>query len=98
TLLSFGQLPQLATNAKRWPIAITPTLRRPGCYEPIAGVRLPIRGRRGGMHGANRLALEAGELFPSLPKGRERVATRGFRGRAADTFWTWPLWRSSLTT
>jgi CRISPR-associated endonuclease/helicase Cas3 len=59
----------------------------------------PTRKRRGGMLGANRLALEAWSLIPSFPvRGRDRVATRGFRGnRAANTYWTWPLWSSDLT-
>ncbi len=52
----------------------------------------PTRKARGGMLGANRLALEAWPLFPSFAAG-DRLATRGFRGRSvADTFWTWPLW------
>jgi CRISPR-associated endonuclease/helicase Cas3 len=50
------------------------------------------------MLGANRLALEAWPLLPSFPGGGGRVRTRGFSGtRAADTFWTWPLWRHCLT-
>jgi CRISPR-associated endonuclease/helicase Cas3 len=60
----------------------------------------PTRKRRGGMLGANRLALEAWPLFPSFPdaRDRERVNTRGFRGnRAMNTFWIWPLWSSCLT-
>ena len=58
----------------------------------------PTRKRRGGMLGANRLALEAWPLFPSFPDGGDRVRTRGFRGnRAGSTFWLWPLWRSRLT-
>jgi CRISPR-associated endonuclease/helicase Cas3 len=57
----------------------------------------PTRKRRGGMLGANRLALEAWPLFPSFPFG-DRLGTRGFKGnRAADTFWTWPLWCHPLT-
>src|SRR5262249_34805562 len=57
----------------------------------------PTRKKRGGMLGANRLALEAWPLFPSFPAG-DRVATRGFEGnRAADTFWRWSLWRQPLT-
>src|SRR5262249_47524638 len=56
----------------------------------------PTRKKRGGMLGANRLALEAWPLFPSFPAG-SRAATRGFQGnRASDTFWTWPLWRQPL--
>ncbi len=60
----------------------------------------PTRKRRGGMLGANRLALEAWPLFPSFPDARDpvRVNTRGFRGnRATNTFWIWPLWSSCLT-
>jgi len=57
----------------------------------------PTRKRRGGMLGANRLALEAWPLFPSFPAG-ERVTTRGFRGnRANNTFFTWPLWNVPLS-
>src|SRR5205807_251238 len=51
----------------------------------------PTRKKRGGMLGANRLALEAWPLFPLLPAGG-RLATRGFQGnKARDTFWTWPF-------
>ena len=58
----------------------------------------PTRKKRGGMLGANRLALEAWPLFPSFPAGDSALATRGFQGnRANDTFWTWPLWRQPLT-
>jgi len=57
----------------------------------------PTRKKRGGMLGANRLALEAWPLFPLIPTGG-RLATRGFQGnRARDTFWTWPLWRQPLS-
>jgi len=57
----------------------------------------PTRKRRGGMLGANRLALEAWPLFPSFPEG-DRLTTRGFLGnRANDTAWIWPLWSSRLT-
>jgi CRISPR-associated endonuclease/helicase Cas3 len=57
----------------------------------------PTRKKRGGMLGANRLALEAWPLFPSFPKG-DRLATRGFKGsRAYDTFFTWPLWKCPLS-
>lgn len=60
----------------------------------------PTRKRRGGMLGANRLALEAWPLFPSFPadKSFEKMATRGFTGtHARETFWTWPLWNQPLT-
>ena len=58
----------------------------------------PTRKQRGGMLGANRLALEAWPLFPSFPNG-DRVATRGFRGTSVrNTYWTWPLWNLCLTS
>jgi len=60
----------------------------------------PTRNKRGGMIGANRLALEAWPLFPSFPDLSSelgKVFTRGFTGnRANNTFWTWPLWRQPL--
>jgi len=57
----------------------------------------PTRRNRGGMLGANRLALEAWPLFPSFAAG-DRMITRGFKGRRAnDTFLSWPLWRCPLT-
>ena len=57
----------------------------------------PTRKRRGGMLGANRLALEAWPLFPSFPD-RDRVQTRGFMGnRVSNTFWIWPLWNFPAT-
>ncbi len=57
----------------------------------------PTRKKRGGMLGANRLALEAWPSFPSFPAGG-RLATRGFKGnRANNTFWTWPLWHQPLS-
>jgi CRISPR-associated endonuclease/helicase Cas3 len=54
----------------------------------------PTKKRRGGMLGANRLALEAWPLFLSVPfpKGG-KLQTRGFQGDGArNTFWTWPVW------
>jgi CRISPR-associated endonuclease/helicase Cas3 len=57
----------------------------------------PTRKKRGGMLGANRLALEAWPLFPSFVD-KDRVSTRGFMGnRANNTYWTWPLWRQPLS-
>jgi CRISPR-associated endonuclease/helicase Cas3 len=57
----------------------------------------PTRKSRGGMLGANRLALEAWPMFPAFPDG-DRTTTRGFRGNnVKDTYWTWPLWSPSLT-
>lgn len=61
----------------------------------------PTRNKRGGMLGANRLALEAWPFFPSFPDQTSeapKVLTRGFTGnRANNTFWTWPLWRQPLS-
>jgi CRISPR-associated endonuclease/helicase Cas3 len=52
----------------------------------------PDRQRRGGMLGANRLAIEAFPFFQSVAQGN-KLATRGFFGRRTDdTRWTWPLW------
>lgn len=52
----------------------------------------PDRKKRGGMLGANRLAIEAFPFFQSLAAG-DKLATRGFSGsRTDDTRWTWPLW------
>lgn len=42
------------------------------------------------MHGANRLAIEALPLLPTIPTNR-RLETTGFWGRANDVF-TWPIW------
>lgn len=52
----------------------------------------PERKKRGGMLGANRLALEAFAWFTAWPVGG-RLQTLGFTGFSArDTRWTWPLW------
>lgn len=52
----------------------------------------PDRKKRGGMLGANRLAIEAFPLFQSIAIG-DKLSTRGFTGvRANDIRWTWPLW------
>lgn len=52
----------------------------------------PTRKKRGGMLGANRLALEAWPLFQSFPNG-DRILTVGFTGnRVSNTRWSWPLW------
>jgi CRISPR-associated endonuclease/helicase Cas3 len=65
-------------------------------YQPNGD---PTRNRRGGMLGANRLAMEAWALLPSFPSSRgDKLVTRGFQGTSMyDTFWTWPLWQSPLT-
>lgn len=83
----------LANQSLHW----EPTEDRRHAYQWHQPNGDPTRKRRGGMLGANRLALEAWPLVPSFPDG-DRVATRGFRGnRAANTSWTWPLWSSRLT-
>lgn len=49
----------------------------------------PIRTVRG----ANRLAMEALPLFPTMPTSSQ-LETTGFRGRKSrDTFLTWPIWK-----
>lgn len=52
----------------------------------------PSRKQRGTMLGANRLAIEALPLFPTVPK-HVGLATTGFRGATSrDCVWTWPIW------
>ena len=52
----------------------------------------PTRKNRGGMLGANRLAIEAVPLFQSFASG-EKLSTRGFTGqRIGSIRWTWPIW------
>lgn len=49
------------------------------------------------VRGANRLAVEALPLFPTMPTGRQ-LATTGFRGRKSkDTFLRWPIWHGFLS-
>lgn len=58
----------------------------------------PDRKKRGGMLGANRLAIESFPFFQSLAAGN-KLTTRGFSGtRADDTRWTWPLWSIPVGT
>jgi hypothetical protein len=57
----------------------------------------PNRALRGGMLGANRLALEAIPLFSSFPEGNT-LRTVGFTGtRSTNTRWTWPIWAPGLS-
>jgi hypothetical protein len=57
----------------------------------------PNRKSRGGMLGANRLALEAIPLFPSFPEAGT-LRTVGFTGnRSTNTRWTWPLWSLKIS-
>lgn len=57
----------------------------------------PQRRRRGGMLGANRLAIEALPLLPTIPIGGV-LHTTGFTTRKGEgTSWTWPIWSGPLT-
>lgn len=57
----------------------------------------PTRATRGGMLGANRLAIEALPFFPAIGKGA-KLQTLGFQGNRADnTWWTWPIWEPPLS-
>lgn len=52
----------------------------------------PDRKSVGSMWGANRLAIEALPLFPTLPT-RRQLETVGFNTEGArKTHWTWPIW------
>jgi hypothetical protein len=56
----------------------------------------PERRRRGGMLGANRLAIEGLPLLPTIPVGA-MLRTTGFTGRGSSgTYWSWPLWSCPL--
>ena len=49
------------------------------------------------MRGANRLAIEAMPLFPTMPVSGE-LATTAFAGKGArSTFFTWPIWKPPLS-
>jgi hypothetical protein len=55
----------------------------------------PDRKSIGSMWGANRLAIEALLLFPTLPTHRQ-LETVGFHTQGArKTHWTWPIWDAS---
>jgi CRISPR-associated endonuclease/helicase Cas3 len=86
----------LANQSLHW----EPTEDRRHAYQWHMPSGDPTRKKRGGMLGANRLALEAWPLFPSFAAASTadaRVATRGFKGnRAYDTYFTWPIWKSAL--
>ena len=75
-----------------------PTEDRRHAYQWHTPSGDPTRKRRGGMLGANRLALEAWPLFPCVGR-KGRISTRGFLGAGMfDTFWTWPLWTPRWTS
>jgi len=48
------------------------------------------------MRGANRLAVEALPLFPTVPEGK-RLGTVGFAERERETEFTWPIWTEPLS-
>ena len=57
----------------------------------------PLRNQRGGMLGANRLAIEGLPLIVCVPVGKY-LRTTGFVGIGSrDTFWAWPIWSCSLS-
>lgn len=57
----------------------------------------PERKYSGGMIGANRLAIEAWPLFPTIPLSSS-LQTTGFSGvRSTDTRLSWPLWEVPCT-
>lgn len=48
------------------------------------------------VRGANRLAIEALPMFPTMPN-TSQLATTGFVGyKSNDTFWTWPIWDTPI--
>lgn len=73
-----------------------PTEDRRHAYQWAKPSGDPDRKKRGGMLGANRLAIEAWPFFQAFPRG-DKLQTRGFRGTSVDnTWWTWPLWGVAL--
>ena len=63
-------------------------------HKPVGD---PTRALRGGMVGANRLAMEAWPLFQSVAVGGE-LQTVGFQGTRPmkGIRWTWPIWAVPL--
>lgn len=75
---------------------IDPTEDRRHAYQWHQPTQDPTRSKRGGMLGANRLAIEAFPFFQSFASG-DKLSTRGFSGNRADsTRWTWPVWSGPL--
>lgn len=64
-------------------------------HKPVGD---PTRVLRGGMIGANRLAMEAWPLFQSISV-RGELQTVGFRGTRPmrGITWTWPIWQVPLS-
>jgi hypothetical protein len=72
-------------------------------WDPLDDRRYALRWKDPGpdpnktMLGANRLAIEALPLLPTMPT-EGRLATTAFRGSGArGTFFTWPIWNVSLS-
>ncbi|MFV0446574.1 MAG: type I-U CRISPR-associated helicase/endonuclease Cas3 [Planctomycetaceae bacterium] len=65
-------------------------------HKPVGD---PTRALRGGMVGANRLAMEAWPFFQSVAVRRE-LQTIGFQGTrpTKGIYWTWPIWTTALST
>jgi hypothetical protein len=75
-------------------------------WDPVDDVRYALRWRNpsgdperkhgGSVWGANRLAIEALPLFPTMP-ARGLLRTTGFTERKRHgVFWTWPIWTGRL--
>jgi hypothetical protein len=81
-----------------WDYADSPPALRwdPADYRPHAlRAEDPSRDPIKTMRGANRLAIEALTLFPTVP-GRLRVSTTGFQTRDGQIEFTWPIWTDVL--
>ncbi len=48
------------------------------------------------VRGANRLAIEALPLLPTVPRGNELETTGFTQQKHKNVFWTWPIWTSAL--
>lgn len=55
------------------------------------------RKRGGSVWGANRLAIEALTLLPTMPRNRSLATTGFIEGRGIrGAYWTWPVWEGEL--
>ncbi|GIX00467.1 MAG: hypothetical protein KatS3mg111_3799 [Pirellulaceae bacterium] len=90
---SLFQLWDYADPIERVSLHLEPREDRRHAYQWHKPTGDPTRKLRGGMVGANRLAMEAWPLFQSVAVNRE-LQTVGFRGTrpARGIRWTWPLW------
>jgi CRISPR-associated endonuclease/helicase Cas3 len=78
---------------QKFSLHLEPREDRRHAYQWHKPVGDPTRSLRGGMIGANRLAMEAWPLFQSVAVHGE-LQTVGFRGTRPlkGIRWTWPLW------